>query len=147
MKTFLKVFCSIIALGVIITLCYFFATPGGADLTMETGKYVLEEIITLEGGEETKEEFENSEYYLEVFEDKQIKSFSGDVGFVQDGKTYSYKVVGTGLSVYDGEKLVYEGYYIEDLIVIIISETFENDEGQEEIKNAIEIRYRFSEEN
>lgn len=147
MKKFLKVLLCLVVLAGIVVLCYFFATPGGTNLEMPTGKYYLTKVMTLEEEEESEQDFASSEFYLEVFEKKQIKSFSGEIGFVQDDKIYSYKVIGTGLQVFDKDNMIYEGYYVEEMIVIFISETFTNDEGEEEIKKTTEYRYEKRSEN
>ena len=142
MKKFLTVLCCLVAMAGIVVLCYFFATPGGGNITMPTGKYYLEKVMSLEGDKETEEDFSTSGLYIEVLEEKKVKSFSGEVGFLEDGKVYSYKVVGTGLSVFDkNNKLVYEGFYVEDMICIFISEKEVNDKGEEEIKKTTEYRY------
>jgi len=130
MKNFLKVVCFLLVLGVIITLCYFF---GGikADINIPEGKYYLEKTAILIDNEVKSEEaYTSHNLYLETFEGKKIKSFSGDVAFVQSDLVYSYNIVGTGLNIsYDGIQK-YTGYFAEKLIIIEFTEKFTEDEKE-----------------
>ena len=141
MKKFLIVLGCLVAFTGIVVLCYFFGTPGVGNIDMRVGKYYLEKVMILEGEKESEHDFSESGLYIEVFEGKKIKSFSGEVGFVQDGEKYSYKIIGTGLSVMEKDNIIYEGYYVEDMICIFISEKVKTDEGEEEIGKTTEYRY------
>ncbi len=141
MKKFLTVFCCLIAFTGIVILCYFFGTPGAGNIDMKLGKYYLEKVMILEGEDESEEDFSSSGLYIEVFENRKVESFSGEIGFVQDGITYSYKIIGTGLSVMEKDNIIYEGFYVEDMICIFISETTTTAEGEEEIARTTEYRY------
>ena len=140
MKKFLIVLFCLLGFGLIATLCYFFAYDRN-DIVIPAGKYYLSEIK--EGQREddlTSKKIENSDLYLEVAQDGKIKSFSGQTGFSESEIVYEYKVLGTKLSIMlDGESH-YEGYYVDDLIIIINVETRVVDEKEQEVY--VEYHYK-----
>ena len=127
MKKFLIVLGCVIGFALICVIAYF--APGAPDdIEIPTGKYYLTKVIEEKDGEEATENIDIniSTDFLEVYEGKKLKSFSTR-GFFQDGKTYTYTLVGTAFKLYlDGEK-AFEQMYAEETILIYY-EQIENDE-------------------
>ena len=118
MKKFLTVLGCLIGFAGIVVLCYFFGY-GSGEIVMPEGKYYLQQ--TRESVDEidwVETKIDNSSLYLQVFEGNKLQSFSGDVGVLQDASIFDCEVYGTGLQILLNGEAKYEGFFVENLIIV-----------------------------
>lgn len=130
MKKFLAVLGCLIGFAGIVVLCYFYGY-GSSEIIMPEGKYYLQKIReSFDEKEYVEFPIENSDLYLEVYEDNKLESFST---YLQGGIVYDCQIYGTGLGIYDGEEEKSGGYFVESLIIIKAKETREVDGEEKDI--------------
>ena len=138
MKKFLTVLGCIFAFAILVMLCYFFVNP--KDNRVFEGKYYLYQTIQTDYTDadnqiENRNEViidENS--YLELDKEKNFYAHNINEISFEENVTYNFTIVGTELKIKLNGKTIYEGYYANDEIVIII-----NDEDN---KIAMEYYYK-----
>lgn len=120
-----------VAFGILLIVFFlFYYTLSNINFaSIETGRYELYRISRTENGETTVlEEYETSELYLDITDEGDITSHSGEVGVKEREGGYNYFLHGEELLIFlptDEGEIAYTGIYREGKISISIdSENF-----------------------
>lgn len=147
MKKGWKILIGLLLFAGMVTLCYFFGYVRN-DIDMAEGKYYLTEISIQRENENNPNVTEilstEEDGYILVLADNKLESHLLTNVTIEQGKIYDCKIVGTGLTIYDGKQSTRSGLYVEKTIFITIEKEEEID--GEKIKVSERYRYDLKEE-